>query len=508
MGPILSSLSLAEDLANGNPPETALRAALIALRLLQVEGWPSAVQREAALVTLLRFLGCTSYASEEAQALGDDLTFKGVYGGADSEDRIDVLRRASQLGGDSALSRARSVLTAAMRGPEIYASMVRAQCETAALLGQSLAFPDSVCTALTQVFERVDGRGLPAGLVGEQIAFSARAAAVAYNFESVRLRLGLDAACQMLRQRAGAQLDAHLAHSLQVLAPQLQPELERASVWELVCDEIEAPPGVDALQCARAMASFADLKSRFTVGHSQRVARLARSAAGIAAMSAEDRDAIETAALLMNIGMCSVSSGLIEKPGPLSRPELDRIHLHTFYTERILSGVELWQPAVALAAAHHERPDGSGYHRGRRDAPLAAALLSACDALTALHSPRAWREAQTLEQASQTLQDELRQGRRDGRALKLCLEAAGLTPRRSRAQSDRFGLTDREREVLRAIASGLSNGQIAGLLGLSARTVQHHSIRIYGKLGVQSRAAATLIASQQGLLHDMPASAD
>jgi len=62
------------------------------------------------------------------------------------------------------------------------------------------------------------------------------------------------------------------------------------------------------------------------------------------------------------------------------------------------------------------------------------------------------------------------------------------------------GLTAREIDVLRLLARGLTNKEIAGSLAISARTVQHHTIHIYEKLGVDTRAAATLLAARHGLL--------
>ena len=60
-------------------------------------------------------------------------------------------------------------------------------------------------------------------------------------------------------------------------------------------------------------------------------------------------------------------------------------------------------------------------------------------------------------------------------------------------------LTPREQEVLAALATGRTNREIADLLGMSAKTVMHHSVAIYRKLGVRSRAAATAWAYENGL---------
>jgi NarL family two-component system response regulator YdfI len=61
-------------------------------------------------------------------------------------------------------------------------------------------------------------------------------------------------------------------------------------------------------------------------------------------------------------------------------------------------------------------------------------------------------------------------------------------------------LTDRELQVLRAVALGERNKEIAHKLGISERTVKAHLSSIYTKFGVDSRAAAVAIATQNGLL--------
>ena len=63
-----------------------------------------------------------------------------------------------------------------------------------------------------------------------------------------------------------------------------------------------------------------------------------------------------------------------------------------------------------------------------------------------------------------------------------------------------LGLTDREVEVLRAITRGLANKQIARELHISEATVHTHVINLYGKVGVNTRAGATLFAFEHDLI--------
>ena len=63
-----------------------------------------------------------------------------------------------------------------------------------------------------------------------------------------------------------------------------------------------------------------------------------------------------------------------------------------------------------------------------------------------------------------------------------------------------FGLSEREREVLVWVARGKTNKEIGILLGISARTVQHHVAHIYDKAGLYSRAGAAIFAMEHHLV--------
>ncbi|WP_276319893.1 response regulator transcription factor [Egibacter rhizosphaerae] len=81
---------------------------------------------------------------------------------------------------------------------------------------------------------------------------------------------------------------------------------------------------------------------------------------------------------------------------------------------------------------------------------------------------------------------------------------AGPTPRTTASGSWRdrrpAGLSDREVEVLRLVARGLSNREVAERLVISPRTAEHHVQHAYAKIGVSTRAAAGLFAMEHGLL--------
>ena len=132
--------------------------------------------------------------------------------------------------------------------------------------------------------------------------------------------------------------------------------------------------------------------------------------------------------------------------------------------------------------------------------PPGARLLAAAHVYHAMTEPRPHRPTLSPDAAAAAVQGEVKAGRLDGEAVHAVLTAAGhrihLTRRNWPA-----GLSEREVEVLRLVARGLSKRQIADRLIISPATADHHIRHIYDKIGVSTRAAATLFALQYDLVH-------
>ena len=179
---------------------------------------------------------------------------------------------------------------------------------------------------------------------------------------------------------------------------------------------------------------------------------------------------------------------------------MERVRLHPYLTERMLSYSKALSPLAAIAVQHHERLDGSGYPRGAPGSAITPAgrILGAADMYRARIEPRPHRPARTPGQATDDLRAEVRAGRLDGDAVDAVLRAVGH--RVSRKRSWPAGLTTREVEVLRLVARGLSHKEMAARLGISPKTASNHVERIYAKIGVSNRAMAGLFAAEHALM--------
>jgi HD-GYP domain-containing protein (c-di-GMP phosphodiesterase class II) len=186
------------------------------------------------------------------------------------------------------------------------------------------------------------------------------------------------------------------------------------------------------------------------------------------------------------------------KAGPLSADDWEHVRLHPYHGERVLRRSPFLGELGAVAGAHHERLDGSGYHRGLQGASVGPAerVLAAADAYHAMTEPRPFRDALPPDEAARRLAGEASAGRLDPDAVGAVLEAAG---QRAPPIQRPAGLTEREAEVLALLARGLLTKEVARALGISAKTADHHIQNAYAKIGVSTRAGAALFAMEHGL---------
>jgi HD-GYP domain-containing protein (c-di-GMP phosphodiesterase class II) len=500
---VLSSLSLATDLAIGAPLETAQRTCLVATHLGRRLALPAPQLRDAFYAALLRHVGCTAWAHEAAELVGgDDHDVIRTFEGVDRARKAAVIGRALSLGKSRGAARRVRAVAGVLAQPAAGARLAAAQCAQAEALAGDLGLGPGVVTALGQMYERHDGRGAPNGLRGDEIAVEARLLAAAQLVEALHRRVGRVGTVAELARRRGRELAPEVADLAVAEAGALWPLLEEPAA-EAILDAEPEPhvlvPEARLDDVALAFARFADLKTPCSIGHAPAVAALAVAAGKIAGCAAGELEALHRAALLHDVGAVTVPNGVWERKGPLGAAAWEQVRLHAYHGERVLARSPVLAPLAAIVGAHHERPDGSGYHRGARGDGVSrtARLLGAADALAAMRAERPHRAALAEAAAARELEQEARSGRLCRDAVAAVLAAAGHARVRPALPA---GLTDREAEVLGLIARGLATKEIAAELGIAARTVKHHIEHIYEKTGVSTRAGAALFAARHDLI--------
>lgn len=457
--------------------------------------------------TLLRHAGCTATSTEYAAGLGgNDIAVRREGDAVDPRDLREALGFVLGLGRGTALPvRIRTTAAALATARGIVAEGGRGSCEVARRLAQRFGLGATVQRALHEALERWDGAGTPQGLRADRIAPAARFANVAFAAVIGREIGGRDGAAALVGRWAGRTLDPEIARGFTASGGRLLEEVPESGAWE-AC--LAAEPGTPRVisgeqldSIAAGFAEVADLKSAYLLRHSEGVASLAAAAAKELGLPSERLQAVRRAALLHDIGRAGVPTGVWDRPGPLGVAEWEQVRLHPYHTERVLRRSPLLEPLADLAASHHERLDGGGYHR-RLPASLldvSARVLVAADAYHATTEERPHRAARSPGDAARALEQEASKGALDRDAVGAVIAAAGGTARDMRINHP-SGLTEREVEVLRRLAVGRSMKEIASELVVSPSTVHAHVAHIYEKIGVSSRAAAALFAMEHGLL--------
>jgi response regulator RpfG family c-di-GMP phosphodiesterase/DNA-binding CsgD family transcriptional regulator len=496
---LLAALSLTTDLGSGMPFEKGLRTCVAACALASALRLSAGQRRAVFHTSLLRAIGCTAHAPENAAMFGDDIRFEQALKELDPADPTTFAARF----GDWDPPRQKELhglIVEHMPTVGVYAA--RSGCEVSAALGQRLGIDHRALAALNDLYERWDGLGIPDGRAGDQLDLVARIVHVAEQVVLAHFAGGEAGARSTVARRAGGQLDPDLC---QLFAVHCDEVLGALDVPDMLAAVVAAEPSpavvVNPAELDRlclALAIFADLKGLHLIGHSPHVAELAGGAARLMGLDAAHIAEVQAAALLHDLGRTAISSEIWDRPGPLGPADTERVRLHSYWTERILARCPALAGLSPIAAAHHERLDASGYHRGASGTELrpTARILAAADAFAAMTESRPYRPARSPREAAHELMAAAAANTLDPGATAAVIEAAGLPRPRAAWPCD---LTDREVDVLQLCARGMTNRQIADALVVSARTVQHHLASIYDKTDRRTRAGAAVFAVEHGL---------
>lgn len=505
---LLAGLSVAIDLGLGQPAEHMLRAALIACRLADRIGLTRSQRATVYYTTLLMWIGCHADSQEYARWFGDDIA---VRHNAYLVDWTGLPYMRFLLGnvarGEPLSARLRVMATLFRDARGQLATMVHSHCMSAAALARHLGLGPEVEHALAFTFERYDGGGLPEGAAGEAIPIEMRVAQLA-DFAEVHNRLyGSDGAIAVVRSRRAGHFDPAVADAfLADPTAALEAVAEGTDSWTAAL--AIAPDSERRLDDAAldtmltAIGDFVDLKCPFTLGHSRQVAALAAAAAEHLGARPADVATVRRAGHLHDVGRLGVSNQVWSKPAELGASEWERVRMHPYLTDRVLTRITGLDAERIVGRSHHEHLDGTGYPLGLTGAALGSCerLLAATVAYQSAVEPRPYRDPLTPDQAASRLKDRATRGKLDPTSVDAVLTAAGNHPRRIRRDDT---LTPREVEILGLVARGLTNHEIATRLVLSEKTVRNHVERTYTKIGATNRVGASLYALQHGLVAAM-----
>jgi HD-GYP domain-containing protein (c-di-GMP phosphodiesterase class II) len=506
---LLAALSLGIDLGFSQPMEHVLRQCRIALRLADVVDLGDTDRQALYYAALLVNVGCHTDAHEQARWFGDDLALKATKYDHEPFGPPDVAGMLRMLGsGGTRAHRLRVAFDFAVSGRKELDGMVASHARLARRLGVELRLPETTLDALGSSYETWNGKGFPGERAGADIPIASRIAQLAEFTEVAHRTGGIQGALELARRCAGKQFDPNLVEILCADADKVFHDLDETESWDIVLDaEPVSSPALSPSECDEALVAisrFVDLKSPYTLGHSVAVADLVVGAATALGTPDSEVDLVRRSALVSRFGCLGVSNGVWDKRRPLSPSDWERIRLQPYLTERMLQRSPALARLAAVAVQLRERLDGSGYPRGLTAAsiPRPARLLAAADVYQAMLEPRPHRPARAPDDAAREIRSEARAGRLDSEAVEAVLGVAGHpTARRIEGPA---GLTRREIEVLRLIARGCSNKDVAARLVISPKTAGTHIEHIYAKLGVSSRAEAGLFAMQHGLLPEEP----
>jgi putative nucleotidyltransferase with HDIG domain len=420
---VLSALSYALDITEGQPEGHAIRNCMIGMTLANQMDLNSEQRSALFYALLMKDLGCSSNAAKVTSLFhGDDHLVKYRLKTVDWSNLLQsalyVFRNTAAR--KSIFERVWRIASLGLKGKPAATDLIRTRCERGADIARMLGFPEATAQAILDLDEHWDGKGDPRGLKGEQISLLGRILGFSQTVEVFFSAYGPDGARKVARQRKGTWFDPTMVDLF------LSTFANGESFWaklksdDLIGEISSFEPADQVMHAdddqldkiAEAFARVVDAKSPFTYSHSSRVAEIVRGMAEQVRMPAPERRELSRAALLHDIGKLGVSNMILDKDDKLTDLEWEAMRRHTAFTYRILQRVNGFSQIADLASAHHERPDGGGYHRAVSGGELSAGarMLAVADQYEALTATRPYRAALLPEQALQILGDQVGTG--------------------------------------------------------------------------------------------------
>jgi len=404
---VIGALSYALDLTEGEPAGHAVRSCLIGMRVAEELRLSAADRSDLFYALLLKDAGCTTNSARMSALFGaDDHTAKHTSKRIDWARPLPAFLWSARTVAPGASLKVRVAHLLAIKDEgEVTRSLMETRCERGAEIALSLGLSERTAEAIRTLDEHWDGRGQPRGLAGDEIPLLGRILCLAQTVEIFHSTFGIDGAYEVARRRSGHWFDPALVAVLDGFRDDgatfwdslAEPDLAR---WEPADRVMTADPErVDRI--AAAFAAIVDAKSPWTYSHSERTRAGATSIAEVLGFDAELVSGLRHAALLHDIGKLSLSNRILDKPARLTPAEFERVKEHPLFTQWVLDRVSCFRDVSAVAVAHHERLDGSGYPRGldAADLTLPMRVLAVADVHEALTADRPYRPALGSEDA-------------------------------------------------------------------------------------------------------------
>jgi putative nucleotidyltransferase with HDIG domain len=412
---VVSALSYALDITEGQPMGHAVRTTLIGMRLADRLGLAAAERSALYYALLLKDLGCSSNAARLATLFGsDDQLLKHAFKLTDWTATKDAARYAFKysLPGRGRVAKAWHMLMMGVREQGAAREMMASRCERGADIARMLRLPHGSAAAIHSLDEHWDGSGLPFGLKGSAIPLLGRIVSLAQTLEVFVDAFDVRTGYEMAYARRGRWFDPTLVDCLGTFQfdSAFWGGLRSSATLSLVAalepeDEIIRCDDAQLDLVSEAFARVIDAKSPYTSRHSINVSKIAVDAGHAMGIAGDEMHTLRRASLLHDIGKLGVSNRVLDKPGPLDPDEWNAMRSHTKFTLEILKRVARFRQFAATAAAHHERLDGSGYHLGLRDHQLGtiARLIAVADVTEAISAHRPYRAGLPIDEARQIL---------------------------------------------------------------------------------------------------------
>lgn len=388
----------------------SVTACLIALQLADTLGLSAEERSDLHLAMLLKDAGCSSNASRMFEIFGgDDVAAK-----RDSKfcNWCHFLEGAHYALNHTAphqlLTERMLQLAQVMRVPgRVMDRLTEIRCERGADIVRTLGLRERVAETVYSLDEHWNGQGAPHGLKRDAIPLLSRIACLAQTVAVFFHHYDKEKALTVARRRSKSWFDPELVQALFSFENDIRfwDELHRrprvaleAQTAETLNRQLSA---ADLDSVCDTFAAIVDAKSPFTADHSRRVAGYAVQIGKILGLTASELTDLRQAGLLHDLGKLGVPNLILEKPDKPSSEEWETIRKHPEWTARVLADLPALARLRDIAAAHHEKLDGSGYWRGLSGERLdmSQRILAVADIWDALTADRPYRAGMSPEEA-------------------------------------------------------------------------------------------------------------